>query len=123
MNENFNAENKITLIYRSKESHIQIFGYTFVENNKNICKILHNDKLYDLVQYWESSDELLTIQLVQINSITNASDMFYGCSSLYSLPDISNWKTDKISNMKGIFGWCSLLKSLRYIKMENRFCY
>ena len=29
--------------------------------------------------------------------------MFYGCSSLGSLPDISNWNIDDVSDMDSLF--------------------
>ena len=35
--------------------------------------------------------------------------MFYGCSSLISLPDISKWNTQNIINLNSIFENCSLL--------------
>ena len=35
--------------------------------------------------------------------------MFYGCSSLISLPDISQWNTKNIFNLNSIFENCSLL--------------
>jgi len=38
--------------------------------------------------------------------------MFAGCTSLISLPDISNWKTNNIKNMNGLFYNCSSLKAL-----------
>jgi len=38
--------------------------------------------------------------------------MFAGCTSLISLPDISNWNTQNITNMNDLFGNCSSLKSL-----------
>ena len=38
--------------------------------------------------------------------------MFYGCSSLSSLPDISNWNTNNVTNMWGIFCGCSSLSFL-----------
>ena len=33
--------------------------------------------------------------------------MFGGCSSLLSLPDISKWNTDNITNMSYMFSGCS----------------
>ena len=45
-------------------------------------------------------------------NITNMSTLFYNCSSLISLPDISKWNTKSLINMGGIFSGCSSLKSL-----------
>ena len=38
--------------------------------------------------------------------------MFSGCSSLKSLPDISNWNTSNVIIMNNIFFGCSSLHSL-----------
>ena len=38
--------------------------------------------------------------------------IFAKCSSLESLPDISKWNTNNVTNMCGIFAKCSSLKSL-----------
>ena len=45
--------------------------------------------------------------------------MFAGCTSLISLPDISNWKTNNIENMNALFYNCSSLKSLPEISKWN----
>ena len=46
------------------------------------------------------------------NKVTDMSYMFYGCSSLSSLPDISKWDTKNVTNMSYIFSYCSSLVSL-----------
>ena len=38
--------------------------------------------------------------------------MFYGCSNLKLIPDISNWNTEKLIDIKGIFSDCT---SLEYV--------
>ena len=38
--------------------------------------------------------------------------MFYDCSSLQSLPDISKWNTENVTNMSCMFDSCSSLQSL-----------
>ena len=40
------------------------------------------------------------------------SGMFYQCSSLTSLPNISNWNTNNVTNMNGMFDQCLSLISL-----------
>ena len=45
------------------------------------------------------------------NNVTDMSYMFDGCNSLTSLPDISNWNTNNITDMSGIFYNCISLKS------------
>ena len=38
--------------------------------------------------------------------------MFYNCSSLISLPDISKWNTNNITNIRYIFSECISLSHL-----------
>ena len=45
--------------------------------------------------------------------------MFYNCSSLKSLPDISKWNTNKVIDMSDMFYNCSSLKSLPDISKWN----
>jgi len=40
------------------------------------------------------------------NNVTNMSSKFYGCSSLSSLPDISKWNTNNVANMINMFKGC-----------------
>ena len=41
--------------------------------------------------------------------------MFYGCSSLLNLPDISKWNTNNVTNMSGMFVGCSSLLNIYQI--------
>ena len=47
------------------------------------------------------------------------SGMFYDCSSLSSLPDISKWNTNNVTDMSHIFYGCSSLSSLPDISKWN----
>ena len=71
-----------------KDNILQIFGNKFVENNKDKCKILINNKKYRLTNCLKldtvkiDNNQEIMIKLTGINNIINPSDMFYGCSSL-----------------------------------------
>ena len=45
-------------------------------------------------------------------NITNMNSMFYGCSSLISLPDISKLDIKNVTNISSMFQGCSSLISL-----------
>ena len=47
------------------------------------------------------------------------SEMFSGCSSLLSLPDISNFNTSNVNNMYRMFYGCNSLISLPDISKWN----
>ena len=136
---NINDINEITIIYDFSESRkididyeysqkikqlkgetinkYKIFGENFVQNNKDICKIIVNNEKKELCSYLENyknylNKDKLEIKLTGINNIIDSSYMFSGCVSLISLPDISKWNIIKVENMRGIFFYC---KSLSYL--------
>ena len=93
----------------------KLFGEKFVENNKNICKIIINNEKKDLCSYIENYEkylieDILVIKLIGIKNIIDSSYMFSGCLSLISLPDISKWDISNIKNIRGMFFYCSSLK-------------
>ena len=77
----------IKLIYQIKdEKTITIFNPIFVENNKNNCKMIVNNKLLLLTEKLEVIDnnkKLLKIKLLILNNKKiNFAHMFYECESL-----------------------------------------
>ena len=104
----------MTIIYKNTEDK-RIFGELFVKNNKGKCYLQINNKKYDLCEYLplkDNENEIIEIRLIKNKKIVNLSSMFRGCSSLSSLPDISNWNTTNVNNMSYMFSWCSSLSSL-----------
>ena len=53
------------------------------------------------------------------NNVIDMSYIFYNCSSLISLPDISKWNTNNVIDMSYIFYNCSSLESLPDISKWN----
>jgi len=45
--------------------------------------------------------------------------MFYRCSNLESLPDLSKWDISNANEMSGIFSGCSSLKNLPDLSKWN----
>ena len=76
-------------------------------NNKYKCKIIYNYQEYELNSKFNVDNiKQLEIELNGILNITNMNRMFFNCSSLTSLPDISNWDIKKVTNMSSIFSHC-----------------
>ena len=115
----------ITISYNINEidNKIQIFGEDFVKNNKNICHIIYDDEYYELTKYLKlkniGSSQILEIKLIGINNVINASCMFWGCTSLISLPDISKWNTINVTNIGSLFNQCKYLTLLPDISKWN----
>ena len=117
---------EINIIYdinrNNNKEKIVIFGSIFVKNNKNKCKMIIDNREYKITEEYNVKNhkkKLLNIQLKGIDIVTNMSNMFYKCSSLSSLPDISNWNTNNITNMSNMFEGCSSLSSLPDISKWN----
>ena len=123
-----NDINRLKIYYKinKDEKQIKMFGKEFVENNKEKCKLLIEGKEYELMEYFDIKNikekkDKLEITLIGIKNITNASYMFSGregvfvdekFASLYSVPDIPNWNTINVTDMKYMFFCCSSLSSL-----------
>ena len=109
------SKNEIDLVYNipNNEKKIKIFGSKFVDNNKNLCKIIYNNKEYDLSEYFNCQnvkENILRIKLKGINNINNLDCMFERCSQLSPLSDFSNWDTTYVFNMMSIFKDCKFFK-------------
>ena len=83
------------LIYKSttNNSKIKLFGSEFVKNNKDKCKIIYNEKEYDLIDVFKFDNNYnhnsIKIQLRINNNITDIRYMFYKCKELLSIRDLS----------------------------------
>ena len=104
------------LKYKLNESSnkIRIFGDKFVINNKNNFKILINNEEKELCEYYEYNsdkimDDTLIVKLFINKNLKDMSYMFYRCSSLIYISDISKWNTDEVNSFRYMFSKCSSL--------------
>jgi len=107
--------NKKNKDIEKEANFINIFGSKFVENNKNICKMIIDNKENELKEKFNIknyNNNILKIKLNGIDNITDMGFMFVGCSSLLSLPDFPKWNTNNVTNMNNMFVGCSSLTSL-----------
>ena len=109
----------------SKEtfSDCKIFGEAFVKNNKNYCKIIIDKREYQLSSYikevYNEYSCFLELKLKGVSKIRNMTNMFCGCLSLISVPDIDMMNTSNIFSMSNIFSGCESLASLPDISKWN----
>ena len=126
-NKNNDAESFMILKYtpnlkKIKDNKMKIFGKKFVENNKDNCVLIINDKEMPLSEFYilkknDLKNNELEIKLKQKKTITDMSFMFHADSSepsiyLSSIVDISNWNTSFVTDMSNLFGNCTLLSSI-----------
>ena len=111
----FNKKDK-TVDGEEEENKINIFGYDFVKNNKDFCKMIINDNDYELAEKFDIKDNnnnnILKIKLKRVEKITNFRGMFMNCSSLITLPDFSTWPINNITDMNHMFSNCKSLTSI-----------
>ena len=113
-----------TLLYEEEDS---IFNLSEENNSSENNLILSLDEYGECQEYssinkshQQKSSNLSTIKsynnlLKKIpekkNNIIAFTEMFYGCISLKSLPDLSKWDTSKVTDMSGMFTHCRSLTS------------
>ena len=77
----------IDIIYDiNGENDINIFGSEFVDNNKNICKMIIDNKEYEIEQKYHvksNNNNKLKIKLIGINNVINMSNMFLDVHHYY----------------------------------------
>ena len=117
-NNNNEIKDEIQIMYKINkfDTKIKLFGEKFVENNKYHCNIKYENKLFNLIEYLDISNnnnqkDKLEIKLIGINNIINASYMFDNCSSLLSIPNISKWNTNRVTDMSNMFYSCNSISS------------
>ena len=102
---------EITLIYKinKNDKKIKIFDETFVNNNKDICKIIYNNQEIELKEYFdtEPNNEKLEIKLKGINKVSNASKIFNDCLNLESILDIVKWDLSNVTERNEMFKGCN----------------
>ena len=67
---------------------------------------------------YASLSSLPDISRWNTNNVTDMNSIFYGCSSLSSLPDISKWNTNKVNIMYAMFFGCSNIIFSKLIKSK-----
>ena len=101
----YNSENYIyiEIIYKPNEKNedkVRIFGENFINNNKQKCSIIYNEKEYQLKEYFEEIDDSynhkdqIILKLKIISQIMDISYMFYECNTLFSFSDILFFNND-----------------------------
>ena len=109
-------------IYNYKKECLRIFGSEFVNKNKNNCKLIYENKEFELKEFINiknNKKEIIEIKLKGINKITDMSCLFKECNSLSSSTDLSHWDTSNITNMSYLFNKCDLLQNVPDISKWN----
>ena len=85
----------------------------FYENYNNCISEIKRDTKENV----EDSSLIDYIKLFETQyNYSNLKYLFYKCSSLSSLPDISKWNTNNVTNMNSMFFVCKLFKIIIFTK-------
>ena len=115
-------KNKIRMIVGNKEEELkETLSYYEMANLSDIffIKIIILSDLKDISMMFFGCSSLISVIKLNLNNVNNIEYIFYDCSSLKSLPDISKWNPNNVINMKKLFYNCASLKSLPDISKWN----
>ena len=83
------------IIYKLNQNETKIFDYSFIDKNKDKCKMIYKNKEYELEEYFEYIDnnyknkEKISFILKINKNITHFNHMFSGCKELLLIRDKS----------------------------------
>ena len=115
----------------SKMNIIELFGEKFVDNNKENCFLIINEKIIELSRFinlYDIFENIPTKWPIQLNVLlierkyklmTDFSYMFDGISTLSSKSNIGDFDSSNIRKMDYMFNNCKLLKELPDISKMN----
>ena len=111
LGDNNEIRNKSILYLNYKK--INNYDYKFSKIGKYTILILFKSLLININKIFYNCSSLISLNLSNFNTnkVTDMSHMFYKCSSLTSL-NLSNFNTNKVNNMSYMFSNCSSLTSL-----------
>ena len=104
------------MIIDNKEYDItEKYNVKKIDKNTLIIKLKGAEMLINMSYMFFNCSSLLSLPNISkwnTNNVTNMSYMFYGCWKLSSFPDISKWNTNNVTNMSEMFHGCKSLLSL-----------
>ena len=138
--------NEINLKYKTLEENVHtIFGNEFVENNKNNITLKINGKQSPLISKYKLNKGENDIIICIKNKLTNLSNMFKSCGTLYNIDELKylntkfvtdfsymfsgssisnikaleNWDVSKVTNFQYMFSDCIQLSNITPLKHWN----
>ena len=102
--EKFQYKNKINLMYFTEKEGVEdIFGFNFVENNKNNIDLIINEDKTNLSSTYMLKKGENYITLIIKNKLTDLSYMFCNCFSLRNMEELRYLNTENVTNFSNIF--------------------
>ena len=122
----------IKLNFQAKQNssvELKILNSHFIKKNKNKCKIIFQNKIYDLYEYLEDINthynykDTIQFKLFFIHNIIDMSMMFYNCSTLISVSNNNkiNIFTEKIESNQLHIKKSSKLIEMKLVNLSHIF--
>ena len=113
-------KNGINIIYKTdKEGVENIFGFIFVEKNKNNIKLIINGNKSNLIEKYKLRKGENNIKIIINNKITNLESMFYNCKSLINIKELEYLDTKDVNDFGYMFYKCSSLIDIKGLENWN----
>ena len=114
----------IALRYKNNNTKFRIFGDIFVNNNKDSCVIVVENKEYKLCTKMETTkmkkiDNKYEIKLKIFGTLMDLSYMFHQCNSLSPSSEINEMDISNVTNISYLFSECIYLSQLPDISKWN----
>ena len=117
--------NEIEIQYIAPKGNqwVKLFGFDFVERNKEFLKIIFNGKQLPLKEFLKINkseiDKNISIRLIGVLSVRDITYMFKGVSDLSPSFDASQLNKFNFTNMEGVFEKCTTLPILSKLDTKN----
>ena len=116
-NNNSGNKKNLNFEYITKEEGIcNIFGETFVQNNKNNIELIINGKPNKLVDKFILLKGKNNIKMIIKNELRNLEEMFCGCKTLVNINDLKFLDIKNVSSIKNLFYDCESLKDIKALE-------
>ena len=116
---NNNSGNKkdLNFEYITEEGGIyDIFGETFVQNNKDNIELIINGKPNKLIDKFILKKGKNNIKMIIKNDLKNLDEMFHGCKTLVNINDLKYLDLKNVTSIKELFYECESLKDIKALE-------
>ena len=116
-NNNSGSKKDLNFEYASKEGGVcDIFGETFVKNNKDNIALIINGKPNKLVDKFTLLKGKNNIKMIIKNELSNIEEMFHGCKALVNINDLKYLDLKNITSITKLFYGCESLKDIKALE-------
>ena len=118
-NKKYIEKNIGKMVYNNYEFYTKILNKIFLSKNMKRAKIIINNKLYNLEENIENEKQIFKIKIKFLDNIIYLNSMFKDCESLSSVYNFQNINTKYLKTIYDLFYGCYSLLSIDDISNWN----